>query len=274
MKKILIPCDFSDSSEHAMNYALDLASLLGSDLVLVHINQFPVASPEVGLSAYTYQDADKDSMDALNNLRLKIIMERNFTGEISCFTETGEFSQEMEKYTHEHQVDLIVMGISGHGNKLMKTLVGSSAVSVGKKAACPVLVIPPESTFKKPHTIAFACEYESEVQLEPGFLKVEEIAKALACQVNLVHVVPQDKQGGLPEHDSYFEHQHRSVINKTYLIHEKKATEAILNFLKDHDVDMVAVEPKKYTFFERLFHHSVSNDIVFYSPVPVLLVHP
>ena len=72
MKKILIPCDFSETSDNAVNFALGLADQFNSDLVLLHVTQYPVTNAEIGLSAYTYQDAREDSLKALKELSEKI----------------------------------------------------------------------------------------------------------------------------------------------------------------------------------------------------------
>ena len=272
MKRILIPCDFSESSETALSYALDLANSLSCDLLLAHINQYPIMTPEVGLSAYTYQDATKDSLDALDKLRQRIKNEHQFNGRIETYSDMGEISNEVLKLSREKSADLIVMGINSHGNNLVKNLIGSSAVSVAKKSEIPVLVIPPGNQFRKPKTIVYACEYEEQVTIEPGYLKVKEFASSFGAELLVLHVVLDKKAHNIPAHEHYI--QHGSHDNaKTFVVHEKKASSAILHFIKDHSVDLVAIEPKKHSFIYNVFHKGITDEIVFHSPVPVLTVH-
>src|SRR5688572_10683116 len=206
MKRILIPCDFSDSSENALNYALDLAKALKSDLMLAHINQYPIMTPEVGLSAYTYQDATKDSLDALDKLSARIRQEHGFQGKIECYSDMGDTSAEVMRIGREKQADLIVMGVNSNDSSLVNNMVGSSDVAVAKKSEAPVLVIPPGNTFRKPSTIVYACEFEEQITIEPGYLVVKEFAKAFNAEVLVLHVIQDNKKDSAPHHEHYFEH--------------------------------------------------------------------
>ena len=273
MKKILVPCDFSDSSENALQYSIKAAESFGADLVLVHINQYPVVAPDIGLSSYTYQDADKDSLDALSKLKTTII-NKGFRGNIDCFSEMGEVSESIEKFAHEQGADLIVMGISGHGSSFMKNLVGSAAVDVSNQIDIPVLIIPPGYQYKKPQTVVYACHYEEQIMIEPGFLKLKELTDFLGAQLQLLHVIEEKTVSEkFPLHESYEEHPGAPAGIKTFVIHEKHAAQAILHFLDDHAVDIIGIHPKKHPLIERLFKSSVTSEIAFNSKVPVLTVH-
>lgn len=272
MKRILVPCDFSESSDAALLYAVELASALGADLQLAHINQYPIMTPEVGLSAYTYQDATKDSLDALDKLSARLTSQLGFKGNVECFSDMGDISSEVLRLSREKNADLIVTGISGHGNNVVKTLVGSSAVSIAKKSSVPVLVVPPGVKYRAPKTLVFACEYEEEVSLEPGYLQVKEFAAIYKAEILVLHVVQEKRNQGVPTSESYREHGSHDN-QRTFVVHEKSASEAILNFIRDHSVDIVAIEPKRHTFIYNLLHKGITNDLVFNSPVPVLTVH-
>jgi nucleotide-binding universal stress UspA family protein len=273
MKKILVPCDFTDTSENALNYAVEAAVFFSADLVLVHVSHYPVVTPEIGLSSYSYQDAEKDSMDALGKIRNRIISGRNFNGRIDCFAEMGDVSESVEKFAREQGAELIVMGISGHGSKFMKNLIGSAAVDVSQEVDVPVLIIPPGYTYKKPGIVIYACQYEEQISIEPGFIKVQDLCSALGATLQLLHVIEEKNTAKFPLHDNYAEHPGAAGDLKTYIIHEKHAAEAILNFLNDHTADIIAIHPKKHRFIERLFRSNVTNEIAFNSKVPVLTVH-
>jgi nucleotide-binding universal stress UspA family protein len=47
MKTIVAPTDFSAISVNAVNYAADLACIIGADLSLIHVCQIPMAFSEV-----------------------------------------------------------------------------------------------------------------------------------------------------------------------------------------------------------------------------------
>lgn len=273
MKKILVPCDFTDYALNALNYAVATASAISADIVLLHVTAYPVVAPEIGLSAYTYQDAEKDSLAALNKLKEKVLFDTMFKGIIECHTEMGEFTDQVDKIAKDTGATLVIMGISGHGSKFMQSVIGSSAIQVGKKIEVPVLIIPPEYIFKKPSLIIYSCLSDENLKNDNGFVKVNIIARLFDSKVHLLHVI-NDKDGrDITMTGSYAEHGDVSADHKSYIVHEKNAAEGILHFLSDHAVDIVAVEPKKRPLLERIFHHSVTKEVVFNSNLPVLLVH-
>jgi nucleotide-binding universal stress UspA family protein len=59
----------------------------------------------------------------------------------------GDPAEEIVRYAHEHEVDLIVMGTHGREG-VMRMVIGSVAETVVRRAPCPVLTVhPPEREF-------------------------------------------------------------------------------------------------------------------------------
>jgi nucleotide-binding universal stress UspA family protein len=73
MKTILVPIDFSPSSDNAMNYAAYLAAKVGASLLLVHVYQIPVSMndmPVLMVSAEELKNsADKGLQKAQEELQ-------------------------------------------------------------------------------------------------------------------------------------------------------------------------------------------------------------
>src|SRR4051812_11678768 len=123
MKKILVPYDFTESAHAALQYAVALGKEFQSDFFLLTVNGYPVMTPEVGLSAFTFQDAVDDSLKELEKVKQKLAS----TGvSARVFSVLGNVTDEINKLCKQESVDLVVMGISGHGNNLIKSLAGSS----------------------------------------------------------------------------------------------------------------------------------------------------
>jgi nucleotide-binding universal stress UspA family protein len=271
MKKILIPCDFSEISDNALRYGAGLARFFTADLLLLHVTQYPVINPEVGFAAYTYQDAEKDSLDALRKLSDRLKSE-GFSGKITWQAKMGDIAEEINKYCAAQNADAVVMGISGHGSPLMKNIVGSSAVSVSREIDRPLIIVPPDVSFRQPQIILYACEYEEEVRVHPGFDRIKDLCTLFGSELHVVHVV---KEGKKHDHDgvSFIEDKSGKSPYRTFIVGEKHAGPGLLAFLNEHRTDMVIIEPKKHSWFYDIFHRSVTNEIAFSSPVPVLALH-
>ncbi len=275
MKKILIPCDFSDASESALNYGVELAKYLSADLVLLHVDQIPVMGPELSLSAVSLQDLKQDSLDALKNLADKIRLTTGFNAAIDYFSETGNTPQVIKEQVEKLGTDLVVMGVSGHGSKFMQTLIGSASVDVARKIGVPLIIVPPQATFRKIQSIAYACSFDEQLESGAALIKVKYLATLFAAKLYVLHIVPQGHQMS-PQETSIGNFVERSLENadhRTFVITESNTGQALLNFVEQHQADLIIIEPKQHNVFHKLFSGSTTSQLVFNSPVPVLTIH-
>jgi nucleotide-binding universal stress UspA family protein len=143
LKRVLIGCDFSPDSNLAFQYGLSLAQEYEAEVHLVHVLEPPV-----------YKDLPKAAEDAREIIRknlhvqLKEKLEAMVPQEAFnwCKPKTmllsGRPDQELIKYADVQGVDLIVLGVTGHG--LVESLfVGSTTERVMRKAPCAVLSVRP-----------------------------------------------------------------------------------------------------------------------------------
>lgn len=137
IKKILVPVDGSEHSEHAVKYAVELAELMQAEILLMHSHKpFPVV-----LGEPYFQNAVnkimKKSNDLLEPYRNQI-KETNvlFTDQIM----EGHPDDVITEVANDEKCDLIVMGSRGRSD-LQGLLLGSNTHRVLKTAPCPVLVI-------------------------------------------------------------------------------------------------------------------------------------
>lgn len=275
MKKILIPCDFSDASESALNYGVELAKYLSASLVLLHADQIPVMSPEMSLSTYPLQDTMQESLDALKNLADKIKITSTFNAPIDYFAETGNTTDIILEHVKKVQADLVVMGINGHGSKFMKALVGSVSVDISRKMEVPLLIVPPDVAYKKIQNIAYACSLDESLENSATLIRIKYLATLFAATLNVVHIVPQGHVLSPAETSvgNFVERSLENAPHKTFMITEKNASEGLLHFIDTHRVDMIVLEPRKHSLFHNLFMGSTTKELAFNSPVPVLTIH-
>jgi len=142
IRRILCPVDFSPASNHAVQYAAELARSYDASLKLLH-----VASPIIPAS-YEYpidttallQTMQKASERQMQRLLAKTERSRvNVDGAVVTGDIIGQIKDEIEST----KPDLVVMGAHGKG-LLDRIFLGSTAERVVRAALCPVMVIPPE----------------------------------------------------------------------------------------------------------------------------------
>jgi universal stress protein A len=145
IRRILVPTDFSESAENALNYALCLNKLCHAEILLLHVfelpeyisllSEQPTLSPEK--SDEVLEEAKKRAVAKLEDA----VARRADEGSIIITSlAIGVPFEEIVKFAVEKQIDLIV--ISSHGRTgLMHLLLGSTTERVVLRAPCPVVVV-------------------------------------------------------------------------------------------------------------------------------------
>ena len=139
IRKILVPYDFSQHSEHALDWALELAEKWQARLELMHvIHPLPQT---VAFSQDVYARAEQNQL-ATAQEDLEAIRAKKMEGAtvlLDCQVCRGMPSQAICDEAKAQKADLIVMGSHGRTG-LSHVLIGSVAEWVMRYAPCPVLV--------------------------------------------------------------------------------------------------------------------------------------
>ena len=90
MKTILVPIDFSETSDNALNYAVNLAKQLSANILLLHVNTIPVYNNEQDVASYTINDSITDSLDVLEEKATLLKKANLLHGDVSCHAEAGD----------------------------------------------------------------------------------------------------------------------------------------------------------------------------------------
>lgn len=134
-KTLLVPVDFSPSSNHALAAAKDLATMLGAELVLLHTFEQPFTIGELSplLVQQFYEEAVPAATRALETLAKENGVTRTYFRE-------GAPGPEICRIAEELKPDFIVMGTHGR-TKLRHLVTGSVAAYVIRHAPVPVITV-------------------------------------------------------------------------------------------------------------------------------------
>jgi universal stress protein A len=150
-RHLLVPTDFSATSQRALEFALELALGHSARLTLLHISEDFTAQSLV----------DADSMETVSDLiafdtkrlelsvwdKLSELLQRPVPDGLAPLVATrvvsGQPAQRILEAADELVVDAIIMGTHGRRG-FVDQLMGSTAERVLKGANCSVLVIKPE----------------------------------------------------------------------------------------------------------------------------------
>jgi nucleotide-binding universal stress UspA family protein len=139
---ILVPCDFSASSESALHWAVGLADDWGAKLVMVHV--LPVFSLVDELHTRFLLELPQLETALVNETKTRLeecaTRHAKRTVAVDIRVALGDAWWEICRVAKRESADLIVMGSHGHTGVAALAL-GSVAERVVRHAPCSVLVI-------------------------------------------------------------------------------------------------------------------------------------
>ena len=140
--KILFPTDFSTSGETALALATSLARDRGATLVIVHVEEPPMAYGG-GEMYYGIEEPDQEQLKRM----LAEVVPADASVPCEHRLVIGSPATAIVHLAEQEGVEMIVMPTHGRTG-LLRMLMGSVAEEVVRKAKCPVLTV--KATAPKP----------------------------------------------------------------------------------------------------------------------------
>ena len=139
IRRILCPVDFSEPSETALDYAIDLAKKFGADVQLVHVYQLPVYALPDGAMMAGPEFTTKVTTEL--SRALTELAESKTGVPLETHLVEGIPYKEVVRLSEELEADLVVMGTHGRTG-LKHLLLGSVAERVVRSSKVPVVTVP------------------------------------------------------------------------------------------------------------------------------------
>jgi nucleotide-binding universal stress UspA family protein len=276
MHTILVPTDFSLVAKNAAAYAVNLAKQLGSKKIILYnayqqpiiadANMVPVELVDINLIKDT-------STIGLNSFKREVESLGTEGIDIETIGEYDILMDGINAVCREHNVDIIVMGVTG-GGKFDETLIGSNAVNVAKQATVPVIIAPPGTKFTTINKVVFACDFKDVVETTPvGAIKhLLNETKAKLLVLNIDHNHKHFSQE-LPFEGLMLDNLLDGYDPEYHFVDSPNFVEAVNSFAEDNEADLVITIPKKHNFFEKIFTESHTKQLAFHSHVPLMVIH-
>jgi len=162
--RILVPLDFSTTSDAALDFAKTVAGSFKASLHLLHVFEDPMLATGF---AEAYAPLPPDTRAALIDDAGTELANRLPGDERSRFRATtdvisGFSATAIVEYAQDHDIDLIVMGTHGRTG-LAHLVIGSVAERVVRLAQCPVLTVRADKAVLKQPERAYLPEMPAQV---------------------------------------------------------------------------------------------------------------
>ena len=280
MKKILIPIDFSRSSNNAINYAIALSQHHPINHIIlvvnVYVTEFEQLIPTADFIQYSMDKAEcldnhlKTQVEDLNHMLLKKI---KHSVRVSFILSKIPFLQTLRNLIIQEQPDLLLIG-SNHGISGEESYIGDHLIKIAKTSTVPVLIIPELTRYQqvKRALVPFNLSNIPAVKLirrldkfewpHPKllFLNVDNTPDA-AIDGDVTCKLASEALHNLQHYDYQF-----------YYSSEKDALKSVNRFSFEHDLQLIIALPGKHSFLYNLTHRSIIKALARNNYKPVLIL--
>jgi len=280
IQSILVPTDFSENALAAAHVAITLARKWEAAVYLTHA-YLPFSS-----AFQSKHDNEKDeeraSAEAQEEMdRFVEALKGDAAGvPLTSALVKANVKDAVERYVTEREIQLVVMGSHGNGNR--NNLLGSRTYDVARTVAVPLLIVPQTTKGFDFSHIAFFTDYQPrDTETLQGF--IELFGKRPISECTLVHI--HEKQEEPTEEDIQRLESWKTMLESetgfsslaAELIHAEEnvaVVNEIIDRLQPGLTLLTLVEGRK--FFERLMHKSLARAIILQPKTPILLInnHP
>jgi nucleotide-binding universal stress UspA family protein len=139
-KTILVPTDFGEPSEAALDYAVELARVLRANICLVHAYEIPYIGMPDGAIVATAELTSRVLEGAQMGLDRTISSRKGSGVAVRGFVRQGRAADVVASTAREVGAGLVVMGTHGRRG-LPRALIGSVAEKVVRTSSIPVLTV-------------------------------------------------------------------------------------------------------------------------------------
>ncbi|MEO7923782.1 MAG: universal stress protein [Chitinophagaceae bacterium] len=260
MQTVIVPVDFSETSLNAARYATQLLTgHYGVNMILHHV-----------------YDKASHAAEALKNLEdLSVSLRENGVVKTELLAEEGaDFITELEKLARHRAADLIIMGITGR-SAIGQTFIGSNTLKMVGEKVCPILIVPPDSQFREVKNVLLTSDFKNVISSTPS-IPIKKILKTFRPSLHIMNV---DSEHYVALTEAYQAERAKlkdmfSEFNpEFYFLGLQDVDEAISQFSKDKNVDLIIMVHKEQTLFSKLFIKSHTKNQIYHSSIPILALH-
>lgn len=266
MKKILVPTDFSDCAQKALLFAANIAQKANAEIILMH----------AGTSSD--EETEKNGQHVGSQLQaLKQQMELTHPIKITTKAMEDSLADSLHTVVTDDNIDLIVMGTQG-ASGFKKKLMGSNTAAAINQITKPVLSIPYQYSGEGIHQILLAINHSEKnlTCLEPVF----ELARLFGAQVQLAIYTGESEEAVDYIDDrrtiTGIQFQLKDLYGQnlpTEHLTGDDFEETLQQHINANEIDLLVMITHKRNIMERLFHKSMTRQMLYHTTIPLLSIH-
>ncbi len=271
MKKILIPTDFSNYADIAIEIGAQIAKKTNSEIELIHMLELPthlndaISKEKVIPEIMLYK---RKNEEMLKNIKNRPYLEGIKITEVLRLD--GAYNGIINYVKQNRDIDLIIMGSHG-ATGINEIFIGSNTEKVVRQSEIPVLVIKDKIENFTASNVIFASDFSNEIK--KPFEKVLEFCKTFNSKLNLVMICTPNSfkttsAASKIINDFILDFEMPEYTFETY--NESNIEKGILEYCDKKNGDIIAFCTHGRTALNHFFNGSISEDLVNHAKKPVL----
>lgn len=271
MDRILVTTDFSAASRHALDFTAVQLEGRKALVELVHVYTVSVVATADAL-AVSALGAGIEHAEALLQHELRRIREAWPTLTVNGRVIAGDFLEILREEALLQGPQFIVLGTSGFRDLYTGD---TDPLDALRQLRVPVLFVPESAPLRPILNVAYACNYR---YAGPERTPVAAMSGWISWTGASLRVVHTDKQPrGEDARQSEGERWMRGTLARHAPDFEWVVDQDVLHglsqYLSNSDVDCVMAVPRRYGFWESLFHESRTKALARMNTLPVIAIH-
>ena len=273
MQPIIVAVDFSNTSIHAIEYAISMANKMKSDIHLIWVDKLNAVDS-------VYPDNSSETRNEAKNRFEEIIVQygKNLVKGISMDykLKKGRIYREVDNLARLVKAELIVTGAHGISG-YEEFWIGSNAFRIVTYASAPVITVRHDFNVKKSiDRIVVPIDGSSETIQKLPF--VAHLAQLFKSEVHVVathssHLssIQRIAEKYLQMSVSYFQAQEISCVEDSMVSND--ITKALLQYAVNVKADLISIMTEQETPVNILLG-AQAQQMINQSPIPILSIHP
>lgn len=278
IKNILVPTDFSETANNALNFAIAVAERHNAQLHLLHVVEPMTLGKFISVHEKTIAVQNQMISNAKANMvQLVQCIEKKRTIHVTSTVLMDKITDGIHAYEVEKAIDLTIIGTHGKSG-YDEFMAGSNAINVIKKSIIPILSIPPMFTKKTFEKILYP------VRIVKGTVEkydcIKPILEKNKAKLQILGVYEFDNIEEVNEISEKIKEirslaQYKNVEVSYHIIPCKGIERRIISKSEEFESDLLVINSTlEKKWYHRFIGNTFTDEIINNSKIPTLSINP
>ena len=273
MKQIIVAIDFSKSSIHALEYAINIANVVSANIMMVWVDKPDSEDSLFDNASNEHRVEAKSRMEELVKKYKKNLKKGTLTYKLR----KGKVYKEIANQAKYNDAYLIITG--AHGVSGFESFwIGSNANKIVTYSPCPVITIRETYKIKKTiNKVVLPIDNTPSTRQKVPFAM--EFARCFCSEIHVLELQSSTLKAIRYKVSSYTKQvskylEENGVKHTVHSVDADNITTATIQYAEDNKADLIIIMTEQEEEFSNYWLGPYAQQMVNNSQVPVMSVHP